>query len=657
MNPDFDLALIASAAGLIVLLVTACFAVKKRRKVEDCLRILGTGAVLTIIVLFIPLNKGLSIAFLTALQVGFLNVDYSGLFNEAREISPQYFFFLCTMCIAAPVLIGGIILTFFERAFHLLLYSCLKRFRSIYYFSELNNESFTLALSLKKRGKQHKEKFMVVFCNGGNNAAVDLISKAWEEGFVMVPYCEYNCAAKSKRKRYYLQISKDMDLNLSSTKKLINSLNKNKMNNKNVRVYLFSDQTEAEIILNSTDKQGLEVMIINEETTIAYDLMFHKPLYEALEKSHSKKLSVLIVGQGGIGKEILKAVLWCGQMGDGYSLSVKAVDKNAEYLRSVFLKDCPEMTSNNYDIDFITADVNTEGFERVLDESCGNCNYIVVCLGDDELNIKTSLFLRGYYIRKSADFNNEPIIAAVVMCDIKSECVKEMTAVNKERINKKGWQRSPDKSQNYNIHAFGAYSDIYSYEFILNSEIEKLSLNAHAVYELVFSGGKADQEEIRTSYFLNEINKRSSRANAIHIKYKLYSLGFLMYSKENAPEGKTACGETLIERLADEESVYNLSKLDHLRWNAFQRSEGYRGAAIEQAMKYKAFTNNSHKHQRSKLHACICDWEELDKVAEIFDPNFKKYDENFIRLIPQIIGVVHDERINLSGVQYSVYPR
>ncbi len=107
---------------------------------------------------------------------------------------------------------------------------------------------------------------------------------------------------------------------------------------------------------------------------------------------------------------------------------------------------------------------------------------------------------------------------------------------------------------------------------------------------------------------------------------------------QSTPEEAAEALEKLKQMLNDEDRLYELAEAEHYRWNAFQRSEGYRGATLEQAETYAAQTKGSHIYRRAKLHAAICDWEALPQIAERFDKKMIEYDMAMIRRIPDIIG-------------------
>ena len=130
-------------------------------------------------------------------------------------------------------------------------------------------------------------------------------------------------------------------------------------------------------------------------------------------------------------------------------------------------------------------------------------------------------------------------------------------------------------------------------------------------------------------------------ATALHFSAKLHACKIIKAGEEITEEHLKAF-EKLIE--CDKALLEELGKNEHLRWNAFMRSEGYCKAEIEQ-MKMYAYKVSSHKDELSKLHPCITDWDDLDKVAEEYDKlgisskksDFKKYDIDIVKNIPEII--------------------
>ncbi|MDO4563821.1 MAG: hypothetical protein Q4C12_08335 [Clostridia bacterium] len=528
-------------------------------------------------------------------------------------------------------------MTLFDGLWDKFIFILRSPFMSVYYFSELNEKSLTLAESIL----QNQKGVLIAFCNVGNTN-VRLIGEARIAGCALLSENEVSQRLSGRKKRFYFEIAEDMDANLNGVKKLLQVYENKSVDCNRLKIFLFTTQPEAEIVLNATDKHGIEVNIVNINILTAYKLIYEKPLYEG-EKNNS--ISVLIIGTTHLATEILRAVLWCGQLGEERSLQITVIDKEAMRCKAILKRNYPELIDGDYTLNFIDVDTETENFKRVLDESCQDTTYVITALDSDKKNIETALYLRAYYLRGSLEFENEPTICAYIQNDTKASVTAEFAAVDRDRIQKKGWDFSTKAAQYYKIYPFGSSRSIYSYEAIMDSEIEKLALNCSAVYELAFSSGAATSEQILASYNADETNKRSNRAAAIHIKYKLHALGFQMTDASRPSEP--------LKELEDKNTLEALSRLEHSRWMAFQRSEGYCGATIEETQKYIEQTK-SHKYVRAKLHVCICDWDKLDEAAALFDPDFKKYDENLIKSIPDVLGITDNSKINLSGIKYNV---
>jgi hypothetical protein len=660
--------------AVLLFCVFLSLAVHRRRDLAAAMRVFALGIVLTNLVMMLPLlprmdsvpqdpSKSIFLgdalranpvrSFFFALQMGSLDADYSKLLSAVRESATTgYGLFFTVLCVLSPLVFGGFIVTLFEGATARIKYHAFRRFSDVFYFSELNENSVMLAESIAMRDK----KILIVFCNCRSAEESAHESRAREAGFVLLPESECSLTRRSAHRQYYFEIAENQDENLSRTKKLIARYTaKKKQNVDLLKVFLFSEQEEAGFTLSSIDKKGLDVVLINRDRSVAYSLLLENPLYRAIGNG-KKEVSVLVVGTGKIGNEIIRACVWCGQLGSEYSLRIQVVDKDAERYRSCLKKECPELFCGDYDISFYQADVETDAFTQILDANCRDVNYIAVCLGDDELSIHTALYLRSLYLGNDPDFRNEPAISVLVSERTKSESLRSFAAIDRERLVKKGLSDSSEYAQNYNLFPFGSWYSIYSRGFIVDSAVERLALNTHAAYEEMFGNGPVPEKDIRVSYTHSETNRRSDRANAVHIGYKLFLLGYRLKQKSSATAGEIAASgkyaEELLGKLRDKPTVERLKKIEHDRWNAFMRGEGWRGATIDEAIKYGAYTSGNHKFIRAKLHPCICSWDELDDVAKKFDPKFKYYDEAFITGIPSVLGLVDDGQINITKVQY-----
>ncbi len=389
-------------------------------------------------------------------------------------------------------------------------------------------------------------------------------------------------------------ISEDENNNLGLTLKLIE---KNKLSNKKIKIYSILNDEMSRVILDSTDKGNIQLEIVNEIERTILQLLQNKPIYL---NAKNNEINVLIIGCGKVGKQFLKTITWCGQI-IGYSLNINVIDINANKIKETIEKECPELIPN-YNYNFIEADINSKEALEELNK-LKNINYAVVTLNTDEINIKEAIFLRRYFLYQDKEnYNNKPIINIW----IKNEEKNKQVSILKD-----------EKKAQYDLNAFGSNSEIYYKYPIINSEMEKTAQKIHLSYD-------PEDTELK-NYYKTEYNIKSSRATAMHLKYKLYSV-----LKENYTGDIEKDLHAFEEIIKDEEVFEELAKNEHNRWNAYMRSDGYRKASIEDVKKYIK-TTNDYRHHLAKMHPAIDEYENLDEIGKNIGKNLKDSDRDIIR--------------------------
>lgn len=632
------LSVVLLAAGIMT-------ALKAELRFEWRIRIFAAGVLAADIAALFPVLMNLDqpetnaiVPLFIALQMGSLNTSFGELLKGASALGIVYQVYFSVLCILSPVVLGGVVVTMFQNAADSLKYLLNRRRSAVYLFSEINDHALLLAESIAS----HERKALIVFCGCSDNDS-ESVAEARASGCIFIAKPEFDIVLRSKKTRVYFEISEDENENLRRTKILLQKYTTAECPSdyQNIRVFLFSAQEETGLALDAANKQGIRVQIVDRNRLAANQLLFEHPLYTAVHGK--KKISVLVVGAGHTGKEIVKDAVWCGQLGPDYHVDVTVIDKNAEHVEAVMRKDCPEIFAAPYSVSFIAADAETEQFESVLDARCGDADYIAVCLGNDGLNIKTALFLRAYYLRKDSCFTNEPFIAVLTSDDTNYQSVAEFAAIDREKQIKYGWTAVSEQSLNYRLCPFGSYSSIYSYDFLVDSLLEKLAINVHYAYDLAGDHDKTTEQESQIRYNVSEINRRSDRATALHIRYKLFMLGYDMKEMKNASAEEIAGSGRLLEQLKsqlkDSAVIDRMARVEHDRWCAFMRAEGWRSATLEQALVYKARTFGNQKFTKANMHACLCSWNELDRIMPVFCSNLKEYDARPFRDIPMILGL------------------
>lgn len=258
----------------------------------------------------------------------------------------------------------------------------------------------------------------------------------------------------------------------------------------------------------------------------------------AIDENGERVISAVVIGTGLHGTEMIKALAWYGQM-EGYRLHINAFDRD-KGAKSRFIAKCPELMSPKYNgpqaegqedcyrIDIHTADIDSQEFIDLL-ETLPTITYVAVCLGDDEKNLEMAVRMRSLCKRMGAF----PFIQAIRYNLGENEDFSKATNF---------------KGQTYDIDLIGDMKSIYSVSAILYSRLEHLALSRHMKW-----GGER-------SFWEFEYNYNSSIASALHHDAKI-RLG--LSGADQNPADRSPADRDMLRRL------------EHRRWNAYMRSEGY----------------------------------------------------------------------------------
>lgn len=312
--------------------------------------------------------------------------------------------------------------------------------------------------------------------------------------------------------------------------------------NPHVELYIFSDSIESSLLTQTMQPKGMKVRRISDAKSLINDILYRNGsmLFEQADGSadKNKDISAVVLGLGSYGTQMLKALPWFGQM-DGYNLTITAVDLQRD-AADRFAFQCPELMSPKrngviedgeaqYLINIHSGmNVFSAQFENML-SSLPSVTYCFIALGNDRLNIETAVHLRELCER----FHFKPVIQAVVY-DVVS--ARQFCMATNFR------------GKPYNICCVGSIQERYSEDAIIASELEKEALLRHLRW--------GDEE----SFWRYEFNYHSSVASALHHRLKLacHIPGADLPPEERTPEDRD-----------------RLRLMEHRRWNAYMRSEGY----------------------------------------------------------------------------------
>lgn len=467
----------------------------------------------------------------------------------------------------APIFTFGFILSLFKNIFAYLRYIRSYR-RDVYVFSELNEKSFALANDIKNKHRKATIVFADIFNEDGEKM-YELIEKTKEIGAINfkkdILLIKFNKHSK-KRKISFFAIGENETENINQALKLID----NYKERDNTHLYVFSTKIESELLLSTVNKGLIKVRRVNEVQSLVNRILYERGdlLFKSARATDGEnEISVIVAGMGCHGVEFVKALTWFGQM-DGYKIEINAFDKDP-LAKEKFVALAPELMHKDYNGVYIAGeaqykitihsdtDVNTQKFVDEVNKIT-NTTFVIVALGDDDVNINTAVNLRMYFERMGI----HPIIQAIVY---NSQQRNALIGIKNYR------------GQNYDIEFIGDTESSYTEDVIINSELEDNALERHLRW--------GNEEE----FWTYEYNYRSSTASAIHMKARI-NRGIPGADKKE-------------EELTDEEREI-VETLEHRRWNAYMRAEGY---------VYSGSKDKASRNDLGKMHNVLIDFSSLNE--------------------------------------------
>ncbi len=461
--------------------------------------------------------------FLTSVDFAFITDQMTPAYGA---LSTAYSVYAAFLLVLAPVLTFGLVLSLFKNA------SAMVRLlagynRDLYLFSELNDKSLTLAKDLSAADKNRLMVFTDVF-DQNQEARSALVEEARRSRAILLKQdvCTAACDFHSKKTElYFFLLSDDSGKNTAQALSLLNRYK----NRENTHLYVQSTDLEGELLLSSAEKGKVKERRIDPNRSLINRFLYdsgNELFSSAKETADGRLISVVLVGLGRYGSNLLKTLSWFCQM-DGYHLQITAFDQDPLAEETLRVQ-CPELLSDKYngvrvpgeaEYSIVIQSGVTVGSQAFVDaiDALSDATWVFVALGDDTRNIETAANLRMLFARS----HSHPRIKAVVYNTEKKSTLDGLKNF---------------KGQRYDIDFIGDLESSWNENTILNSELERDARDRHLKW-----GAEED-------FWNYEYNYRSSVASALHFR------------------ARSACG---IPQEA-------LAELEHKRWNAYMRSEGYR---------------------------------------------------------------------------------
>jgi hypothetical protein len=416
---------------------------------------------------------------------------------------------------------------------------------------------------------------------------------------------------------YFLSSREDWNLSLART--VLEEVNPLSLENQ-VSAHIRVTSAELEELYHQSLSAlfpNVKINLVNLSEIASRQLISNYNPVDWIEKDTQKAVAitdftVMIVGFGQTGSAVLKKLVEYGQF-VGSDFNAIMVDKEMKTKQGRFEACFPGLLSN-YNLEFVETEPGRISFYDLIRQQANKLDYIILTLGNDDLNIQTATDLQQFLVKSTG--KRIRIIAQV----------KDDTNYNQVF----------DPAKQVTLSIFGREKDIFTENIIVRGDMEKTARKIHEYYN-----SKKEKGTKRQSWHeLSIIKQLSNISVASHIYTKLALSGL---SVEDVKKFETT--EDFLNYF-ESEKFENLAKEEHLRWNAFHFANGWNTWNLSEIPGNAAFN----KDEERKLHACLVNWTDLAPVKERFNEDYYAYDfENVSNIFELIKNGVYNESYHTKG--------
>ena len=551
------------------------------------------------------------------------------------------------------------------------------RRRPMFIFSQLNGKSASLAGDIAAKAKKLGSPVIVFAgCNMAADDAdsVQLISAAKEMGAVCIDDDLSHCDSfRASKQAVFFLVSVDErgepddTENLSMLHSLASISPEKWSGEKGCNIFFFTNSAdtvenvraikrEYRAVKGDTVNSRVRVHVVRDYAQTSATLLNTYPLYELLSEA-DQPLRIAIFGGGEFSLEMFKSIFWCCQLLDNplelCLVSNLPGDEQGDFRQRIerlsheIIESCtpgaaclriaePEFISRPYaSLSFVTADMHRLDIREFLTRQrrydCGSGSFALtdyngffVMSGDDGRNMVFADELRRElsYLSLENGVNGKKCIFTAIENDELARCVKLRYEDNNARA-----------SNPVRMLSFGSLAERYSWGSV--SMDNRYLLNSEHVEERGALHSLPGMDESKDDIY----SEWSSVSRSYHQIYKMYSAGFM---RDREPESGSGADKlaycNAIHR--DTELARRLTWLEHRRWNAFLRVQGFRAPpglveALDglkrggmETVDENRLNMYAYKNVPDRLHPCLvesrmddseCSWDLLDMNSEIRD--------------------------------------
>ena len=631
MNGEVILS-ICAILTLLIFAVGVMLVILNRKDLKRVVRILGVCVFLMLMSAIYPSFAeeayAIGLTLFESMCAMLLNANLGDLLENFNSFNVAYIGIyktvLLVLLIIAPLFTVGITLSFFSEKFVRLIYRIRSEFRDTYLFSAINERTLCIAEDVAETDR----KVVIAFALRISEDDIDAesLARIKKIGAYLIndDITQIKHSLRHTR-NYYLLDTNDSE-NLEAGLRIYQRYNKERTDK--VNMWLYTKNEISDVIFDHL-YETFNVRLINEEGLIARTLATNYPVFDAVKDG---RLSILIVGGGHIGLEILRTMTMCSCLGEDIKVDINVIDLNGEKSKDIFEKASPCL-AEKWNINFHSADVKSVSIANVLNGI--DPTYIVICLGNETLNMETALYIR----RKYGITDGFPRIHALIDYKRIEEEISPNLCVSDWKYNTEHRKFESTPICSFEIKTFGSYEDTYKGLRIGASYRDCLAVAVNAANRGVTAVDSQNNAEWLTDLY-NQVGfyKDYSDAFAVSVPYKLWMLGLELVEDGS---GDVSALENVLEANMD-----MLRKNENKRYEAFMRSKGWT------QLQPCEVQNGRMGNKLQKKHARI-DPQYTKELEEMTGRDFSKEDVRSITNLPTVIRLANA----LYGKNYSVRKR
>lgn len=475
-----------------------------------------------------------------------------------------------------------------------------RRKGKVFLFSECNSKTIAIAESILSKSK---DKTAIVF-----STSEDKLSDARKESLrkidaiimkMSVSDIFLHLNGKAKEVEVFL-FSENEESNLQEMEKI----GLQKTTKTIIRLFCEVNATPwslyDDFIVDITSRnQKMTINLVRTEENFIYNLLLDESIFEdAYAEGDTRKIKVLIIGFNERNIEFLKAILHLGQM-PGFELSIVMIeDGNHINMLKQMMPELCEVGGGYGDAIYSFVHIPDVPYDSILLDDCvgrdySDFTYAFINVADDIKSLNLAMRVNA---QRNRALNN----------------LKFRTLVNVENRALSNAQKM-NKNLTKNMKFVGDKHDVYDYDFITMSSIEKATIEIHKI--------RYKNKKTWKEYCNKEYNRHSVYARTLSFAYKVKIID----------ENENTFGNYSLTSTDYEWKVY-----EHMRWNMYTRTMGYIKAS-------DSFPRDENGHipgdirRALKIHESLIPFEELSEEEkskdelELVDDTVKALKSCFIK--------------------------